>query len=250
MGRGEAGGDPGEGLGGGPGQGLGDESPGGERVLLAWVDPTVCAIRPGRNLAGEPRDEVSLDGVRVAGDAVRVAPADVDERRLYLLGALARSALMAGALERVLELSVGYAGERVQFARPIGRFQAVQQQLAVLAGEVAAAGVAAEAAAAAVEAAMGAEAGDAWRAAADAVAAAKVRTGEAAGVAAAIAHQVHGTIGFTHEHVLHHVTRRLWSWRDEFGTESLWADRLGAAVAARGADALWPFITAAPGRTA
>ncbi len=93
------------------------------------------------------------------------------------------------------------------------KFQAVQQNLAVLAGQTAAAVAAADMAAEAV---------------ADGlkllpIAAAKARTGEAAGIAAAIAHQVHGAIGFTFEHNLHFLTRRLWSWRDEFGKDSILA---------------------------
>ena len=71
-----------------------------------------------------------------------------------------------------------------------------------------------------------------------------MRGGEAAGTGAAIAHQVHGAMGFTYEHSLHHATRRLWSWREEFGNEAVWAARLGRMVAERGADGLWPFITA------
>ena len=75
------------------------------------------------------------------------------------------------------------------------------------------------------------------------IAIAKVRGGEAAGTGAAIAHQVHGAMGFTYEHSLHHATRRLWSWREEFGNETVWATRLGRMVAAAGADRLWPFVT-------
>ena len=122
----------------------------------------------------------------------------------------------------------------MQFGRPIGRFQAVQQNLAVLAGQAAAATAAAEAG---IEAA-------AHDLNSPAVAAAKIRTGEAAGIGAAIAHQVHGAIGFTQEHRLHYSTRRLWSWRDEFGNEAFWARRLGGKIAAAGADQLWRGITA------
>ena len=39
-------------------------------------------------------------------------------------------------------------------------------------------------------------------------------------------------------------TMRLWSWRDQFGSESHWAVRLGEHVAAAGADELWPMVTA------
>jgi len=70
-----------------------------------------------------------------------------------------------------------------------------------------------------------------------------VRAGEAAGLGAGIAHQVHGAIGFTYEHSLHFATRRLWSWRAEFGSESQWAQVLGRAIAARGANQLWPDLT-------
>ena len=139
-----------------------------------------------------------------------------------------------GALETILDQSVQWALDRSQFGRPIAKFQAVQHNLATLAGEVAAAGAAADLAA---EACAGADLGEAE------VAIAKVRAGEAAGAGAAIAHQVHGAMGFTYEHTLHHATRRLWSWREEFGNETVWATRLGRMVAARGADRLWPFIT-------
>jgi acyl-CoA dehydrogenase len=74
---------------------------------------------------------------------------------------------------------------------------------------------------------------------------AKIRCGEAAGVAASIAHQTHGAIGFTDEHRLHCYTRRLWSWRSEFGSEAYWSGVLGQRVAAAGADEFWPSVTGA-----
>ena len=76
------------------------------------------------------------------------------------------------------------------------------------------------------------------------IAAAKIRVGEAAGEGAGIAHQVHGAIGFTMEHILQRYSRRVWSWRDEFGSESAWAVRLGEAVAANGGDELWASLAA------
>jgi alkylation response protein AidB-like acyl-CoA dehydrogenase len=71
------------------------------------------------------------------------------------------------------------------------------------------------------------------------VAAAKIRCGEAAGRADAIALQVHGAIGFTGEHVLHRFTLRLWSWRAEFGTEEEWASVLGGLMRGK----LWEMVT-------
>src|SRR5579864_2069730 len=198
---------------------------------VALLSSKAADLRPGKSLAGEPRDDLSVDAL---ADAAKPAPAGLDAALLYRLGALTRAVLMAGALEEVLRITVQYANDRVQFGRPIGKFQAIQQQLAVLAENVAAAGVIATAA---VEAAAGQ--GDFPFT----VAAAKSRIGEAAGKVAEMAHQVHGAIGFTHEHRLHHLTRRLWSWRDEFGVESEWSMELGRIVAARGADGLWPLLT-------
>jgi alkylation response protein AidB-like acyl-CoA dehydrogenase len=74
------------------------------------------------------------------------------------------------------------------------------------------------------------------------VAAAKARVGEAAGVCAEIAHQVHGAMGFTHEHQLHHFTRRVWAWRDELGNDTYWRRRLGEHIAGLGPEAVWSFI--------
>ncbi|TDD64058.1 acyl-CoA dehydrogenase [Actinomadura darangshiensis] len=192
--------------------------------LAAIVDPAHARIREGANVAGEPRDDVVLPGVR----AEAAAPCTADAAELRRRGALARAVQLTGAMRRALDLAVRYAGEREQFGRPVGRFQAVQQMLAELAGEATVADVAVRAAV---------------RAPGDpvAVAAAKANASRAAGTVAAIAHQVHGALGVTEEHVLRRVTLRLWSWRDEYGNETAWADDLGAAIA--GAPDPWAFIT-------
>jgi acyl-CoA dehydrogenase len=200
-------------------------------VLEGRIEVGRGRFAPGANLAAEPRDR--LIGFAAAMSAA--LPDTIGRDRVLGLGALMRAAQMAGAMEAALELSVRYANDRVQFGRPIGKFQAIQQQLAVLAEEAAATLVAVESASIAIAEARGS--------AGFAVAAAKLRAGEAAGRVAEIAHQVHGAIGFTEEHSLHYLTRRLWSWRDEFGDESWWALALGRRVAASGADGLWPMIT-------
>lgn len=194
------------------------------RAALADAD-----IAPGLNIAREPRDTVRLTDCPV--EAVPLGDGSPD--LLLRLGALARAAQIAGGLEYILGQSVSYANDRVQFGRPIAKFQAIQQNLAVLASETAAAGIAAE------TAARTADQGDADFE----IAIAKTRAGEAVESAVAIAHQVHGAIGFTHEHALHFVTRRLWSWRAEFGDDGFWADRLGRQALDQGAEALWPYVT-------
>ena len=192
-------------------------------------------VAEGRNLAGEPRDDLAFD-VDVDADCVAPLPGGLTALHGRALGAVMRSLSIAGALERVLALTVNYANERVQFGRAIGKFQAVQQSLAVLAGQAAAAGGAADMAAEAVAAGLP----DLLP-----VAVAKTRVGEAASSAAAIAHQVHGAIGFTREHALHFLTLRLWSWRDEFGNETEWVRVVGRRAFAAGGPGLWPMIAAA-----
>ena len=207
----------------------------GSGSAVATVALDRSQLARGSSIAGESQDDVCLD--RLIPDAVADLPPDFGQAHRRM-GAALRAQQIAGALEATLEQSVRYAGERRQFGRPIAKFQAVQHNLAMLAGEAAAAGAAADAAAAAIER-FGANHERSFRA----VAAAKIRAGEAAGSGAAIGHQVHGAIGFTREYSLQQRTRRLWSWRDDFGPEAEWADALGRAVAAAGADRLWADLT-------
>ncbi len=186
-----------------------------------------------RNVAYEPRDTVSLDGVRLPLARIIEAPEHMQADGLAPYIAAIRVAQMVGGMERALDYALTYANERVQFGRPIGRFQAIQHMLAVAAGHFAAASATADA-----MAEGSTFAGDLF-----AVAVAKARCGEAAGHVAAACHQVHGAMGFTHEHALHFTTRRLWSWRDEGGSESYWQEWIGRKICALGGEALWPAIT-------
>jgi acyl-CoA dehydrogenase len=221
---------------------------------VALVEASQARIAEGTSIGGDPLNAVTFAGARPL--AVKDAPAGVDEQSLLLMGAAVRAMQMAGALEAILELAVAYANERVAFERPIAKFQAVQHNLARLAGEVAVAIAAAGSAADAIansgvpppltpprkgEGDMSRK-GEGDLAVFLEVASAKIRVGEAATEGAGIAHQVLGAIGFTQEHTLHRFTRRLWAWRDDFGSESAWAVKLGQLVAAKGADGLWPML--------
>ena len=201
------------------------------------VKASDCSVAATHTIAGDAQGNVTLDGVKAVAQGP-VPEADT-ANSLMLMGATARSVQMAGALQAVLEMTVNYAQERIAFGRPIGKFQAVQHNLARLAGEMAAAAAVSGSAADTIE-----QAGKFDNAVFLETAAAKVRVGEAAGEAAAIAHQVFGAIGYTQEHILHRYVRRLWAWRDEFGSESEWAEMLGQHVAVIGADELWPMLTA------
>lgn len=177
------------------------------------------AVTEGTSPAGEPRDRLDYRGV----PAVRLGDAD---HALY--GAFLRVGQSAGALGAALGLATTHVNARVQFGKPLAKLQAVQQSLAVLAEEVAAVQMAGAAAAAALD-----RGGGAYE-----MMAAKLRTNMAIHRGVALAHQVHGAIGFTQDYPLHRLTRRLMGWRSDFGGDS-WAEMLGEqALSAPGAD-LW-----------
>lgn len=204
-----------------------------DQAFVVLLKPSDWILEPVMGLTGEPRDILRFDTM-LDRDVVAHAVAGIGMTELRAAGAMTRSLMIAGALQRVTDMTVQYAGERRQFGKPIGGFQAVQQNLAVLASQASAATAAAD---------LGVD-GFAHGFRLPAIAVAKSRSGEAAGIGAAIAHQVHGAIGFSYEHSLHFLTRRLWAWRDEYGGEPEWNLLLGRHLAAGGPDRLWAELTA------
>lgn len=179
---------------------------------------------PGQSLNFLPRPTLVFDWQADQG-----APLPVDPRAE---GATVRAFQIAGALEAALDLTLEHTGTRVQFGKALSKFQAVQHELAKLAGELACATAAADLSAEAL--ARGDLAG---------VAAGTLRAREAAGAGAGIALQMHGAIGFTREHRLHLFATALWTWRDDFGGQVHWAKLLGKAALAAGGDGYWPLVT-------
>ena len=210
----------------------------GQDGRARWVRaPAGCfTATPGTNLANEPRDALTFDGVALPASAVQLGRPGGD---LLLHGAMLRVHQMVGAMQRALDSAVEYAMVRMQFGRTISKFQAVQQMLAEAAGHLSAAVASADATLDAAEQDLPL-----------AIAMAKARVGEAAGKVAATAHQVHAAMGFTQEHHLHYSTRHLWSWRDEFGAEPFWQRAVGRFICRGGGEALWPLLTDREGAAA
>jgi acyl-CoA dehydrogenase len=208
---------------------------GKDGAVIALLDATKARIEPGLNVGYDHSDTVTLHQAQPI--TIKPVPNGLDQTTLMLMGGVARSLQIAGALESMLDISVRYSNERVAFEKKIAKFQAVQHNLARLAGESAAALAAATSAADAIANA---------KAFNDEVyleaASAKIRCAEAAEKGGGIAHQVHGAIGFTMEHILHRYSLRALAWRDDFGSESYWAVELGKLIANRGADELWPLV--------
>ncbi len=130
------------------------------------------------------------------------------------------AAQMAGAMTKVEAMTIRYANERVQFGKPIGKFQAIQQQVAELAEEVAASRIAAE-----IGLSSSGITADPHHAAL-----AKMRTSQAVVQVCAIAHAVHGAMGITQAYDLQLFTRRLHEGRIFAGSEIFWQRILGEAL--------------------
>lgn len=182
----------------------------GRTVLVRSVD---THVRPGVDLAGQPRDTLLLDRVMPLDIAAGASAGQVRLRAVAL-----RIAQMAGALQAVGELTRRYVGERVQFGKPIGAFQAVQAHVVQL--EQMAVMTTALADRLSIEPEL--HAFD--------VLAAQLVSAENALVAARAAHQAHGAIGMTREYRLQGYTRRLHTWSGDFGEVLDVSERLGATA--------------------
>jgi len=163
------------------------------------------------------------------------APVPINGEEIRIFSAAIHSALMAGAMQRLFAMTLAYCNERVQFGKAIGRFQAVQHQLSVMAEQVAAAGIAAEIAfsgAAPIPVFLP-------------VAIAKARASMAAPLVTAAAHALHGAIGVTEEFDLQLFSRRLHEWRIVEGSENYWNRLIGEAILGQSQISVMDFTRAA-----
>lgn len=200
-------------------------------TFVGTVDVTAADIVDGHNVAGEPRDRLTVD--LPADDLTAVDAAVAAE--LSLRGAWCRAVQIIGALDAAAAMTVTHTAERQQFGRSLSKFQSVQHALAEMAGEIERARAAAELAVAAA-----ADYGFDSTRTEFAVTAARVAVGRAMTPVTTIAHQLHGAIGVTAEHPLWSVTTRAQSWADEFGTTAGYARRLGRMALA--ADDPWDLV--------
>lgn len=177
--------------------------------------PADKADRSETGVNGSLQAHLSWQALRSSGTVLKVAFPWLE------VAAAVTAAQMAGAMQTILDMTVQYAGERSQFGRPIAKFQAVQQQLSVLAELVAASRVAAE---------LGCQETTDGAPNILAAAVAKARASEAAGTVVSIAHAVHAAMGVTAEYHLQLYTRRLIEWRTDYGSAGYWNRRVGDAV--------------------
>jgi alkylation response protein AidB-like acyl-CoA dehydrogenase len=194
-----------------------------------WLLPVADAHRTSTGIHGSLAADLSWPTVP-ASTLKTSAPFDA-----LAAGALVAAAQSSGAMARVFDLTLAHANQRVQFGKPIGKFQAIQHQISVMAEHVAAARMAVELAAS----------GSGFDPDPLRVAIAKGRIGEAIPTVAAIAHAVHGAIGITAEFDLQLYTRRLHEWRRAYGSEAYWYERVGRARLASDATLTVDFLRSA-----
>lgn len=199
------------------------------REGVAFVALAGCTVEPGGNLAGEARDTVHFRAQRPLALFTALSADD-----LLLRGALMRSVQICGAAQQALSLAIGHAGTRMQFGKPLASFQAIQHQIAGAASKLAAARISVDAAYHAVARGEGIERD---------VASARINACLAGADCAAVAHQVHGAMGYAQEYDLHRHSSAIQAWRAEFGTLAFWAERLGRQAADHPARDLWQFVT-------
>jgi acyl-CoA dehydrogenase len=183
----------------------------GDTVLL------LSAVSAKREASGVSRNFAATLSWTDDTGAVRLP---VEATTLHAFAAALHAALLGGAMVRVFEITLQYCNDREQFGQSLGKFQAIQHQLAVMAEHTMASIVAAESAfrtdmttPSLLPAAM-----------------AKSRTSEAAVVVSSISHALHGAIGVTEEYDLQLLTRRLHEWRMAHGSEAYWNPIVGRAV--------------------
>ena len=185
-------------------------------VLVVGGDVRLGPV-PSGTLVAEPIDPLSpLHELATVpdGDAV-----DLDVHRLRLEGAVLTAAVQIGLAARLTQLSVAYAGEREQFGRSIGGFQAVKHICADMFVRTELARVATHAAAVTLD---DPDAADADRL----VSGAKLLADEAAVTNGRAAVQVHGGMGFTWEVPVHYFLKRAWLHATEFGSADDHAEAL------------------------
>lgn len=210
-------------------------------LLLPMAESWLCAVLPRDRLDGRITAVPSIDNERMARidlDGFELAPGSA--RTVEVVAATAENALaranllrassMTGGCEAVLERTVGYALERVQFGQVIGAFQAVRHHAARIA-------IAADAARLACNDALTrAEAGEDVMAIG---AVALFAAGRSYVTAVLTAAEVHGGVGTTTEHVLHHHFRRAKAMQLRSGKRASRLREIHQALVVRHEGSLW-----------
>jgi alkylation response protein AidB-like acyl-CoA dehydrogenase len=139
--------------------------------------------------------------------------------KVMMKAAVLQSAMVLGAGERVLDISVDYAKQRVQFGEPVGKHQAVQYLCT---------DVAIQAHVTRLLSLRAAWRIDSGRSFLREAALAKAAASKAAGAMTFAAHEVHAGIGFMSDYDLQLYTQRAKHWESNLGDRRYHLERVMA----------------------
>jgi alkylation response protein AidB-like acyl-CoA dehydrogenase len=181
-------------------------------ITLFLVDRNILGTdsRPLKTVSGDKQCEVTFDNVRVSGDDIL---GEIDKgwqyiEKVLLKANIGRCAEMVGMARQALDLSLEYAKERTAFGHPIGAFQSIQHRCADMLIDIDGSRFATYQAAWRINEGLPAE---------RETAIAKAWAGQACRRVVHSAHQVHGAIGFTEDHILHYYTKKVRAAEFSFG---------------------------------
>jgi alkylation response protein AidB-like acyl-CoA dehydrogenase len=201
----------------------GDTTDTEDGITLLVVDKNELGVtvKPLQTVAGEKLYEVVFENVKASAKNVlgRVNHGWQIVEKVLQRANVARCAEMVGMAQQVLKLTLDYAKERMAFGHPIGAFQSIQHRCADMLIDV--------------EGSRFATYQAAWRInegldAAKEVAAAKAWVSQACRRVMSSAHQVHGAIGFTEDHMLHYYTKRARACEFSYGGVDVQLEKLSA----------------------
>jgi alkylation response protein AidB-like acyl-CoA dehydrogenase len=195
----------------------------GLTILLVPATSSGIELTRLDSIARDAQFEVSFEGVEVPADAVlgEVGAGWSVLRRALDRATVLHCAVSVGGAQRVLEMTVEYAKQRVQFGRPIGSFQSVQHDCADMVNAIDAARLATYQALARLE---DGEPGQRE------IALAKILTDRAYKSATLTAQQIHGGIGFMEEYDLQLWTRRARVAELKYGGSAIHRETFAASL--------------------
>ncbi len=179
-------------------------------ITLFLVPAGAVTRQPMAIISGEGMSVVTYDSVRLGADAV-LGPEGKGWQCLDIVlqkANVGRCATMCGLARKALDLTLEYAKERIAFGHPIGAFQSIQHRCADMLMDV--------------EGSRFLTYHAAWKLASGQPAAreaaiAKAWVSSAARRVMHSAHQAHGAIGFSEDHILHFYTRMTRACEFSFG---------------------------------
>ncbi len=198
----------------------------GVTVLLVETSATGIALEPMASIARDRQFAVTFDNVTVSDDAVlgEAGAGWPIVRRMLDRSTILHCAQSVGGAQRVMEMTVDYAKQRVQFGRAIGSFQSVQHDCADMVNAIDAARLATYQAVTRLEDGAPAD---------KEIAMAKVLANHAYKWTTLTAQQIHGGVGFMEEYDLQLWTRRAKVAELKFGTSAPHRDTFATAMGLR-----------------